>query len=55
MGAAGQVAGKVGQADSHKYHIAVTQQAGGVDAHQFRGCVSQIGHKCSLISFKNIP
>ncbi|MPN48419.1 hypothetical protein SDC9_196026 [bioreactor metagenome] len=35
MGAPGQVAGQVGQPNAHEHHIAIQQQPGGVDAHQF--------------------
>ena len=42
--APGQVAGQVGQPHADKDHIAIAQQPGGVDGHQFRGRV----FKCRL-------
>jgi hypothetical protein len=35
MGAAGEVAGKIGQADADEDNIAVSQEAGGVDGEEF--------------------
>ena len=39
MGAPGQVAGQVGQSDSYKHGVAVTQEVGRIHRHQFGSSV----------------